>query len=105
MAFQSQAITCHEIAFLPPGHVALVIDKQATDSPCGVPVEKSNDSSVTPWHGIGMTHHQHDETRAQSKAAIQEYIGILYNRQRRHSRLGYQPPAVFAQPFKYLRAA
>ena len=52
-----------------------------------------------------LTHHQHYETRAHAKAAIQEYIEIFYNRQRRHSRLGYQSPAVFAETFKYLQAA
>jgi transposase InsO family protein len=51
-----------------------------------------------------LTHHQHYETRAHAKAAIQEYIEIFYNRQRRHSRLGYQSPAVFAKNLKYLRA-
>jgi transposase InsO family protein len=29
--------------------------------------------------------------------SIREYIEIFYNRQRRHSRLGYLAPAVFAQ--------
>jgi transposase InsO family protein len=48
---------------------------------------------------------QHYETRAHAKAAIQEYIEIFYNRQRRHSRLGYQSPAVFAETFKHLQAA
>ena len=52
-----------------------------------------------------MIHHQHYETRAHAKAAIQEYIEIFYNRQRRHSRLGYQSPAVFAEAFKHLQAA
>ena len=52
-----------------------------------------------------LTHHQRYETRAHAKAAIQEYIEIFYNRQRRHSRLGYQAPAVFAETSKYLQAA
>jgi hypothetical protein len=30
---------------------------------------------------------------------------IFYNRQRRHSRIGYQSPAVSAETFKYLQAA
>ena len=38
-------------------------------------------------------------TRADAKAAIQEYIESFYNRQRRHSRLGYVPPALFAEEF------
>jgi len=52
-----------------------------------------------------LTHHQHYETRAHAKAAVQEYIEIFYNRQRRHSRLGYLSPAVFAETFKHLQAA
>ncbi|MDE3021427.1 MAG: IS3 family transposase [Pseudomonadota bacterium] len=44
-------------------------------------------------------HHQHFETRMQAKSAIREYIGIFYNRQRRHKRIGYLAPAVFAQSF------
>jgi transposase InsO family protein len=52
-----------------------------------------------------LTHHQHYETRAHARAAVQEYIEIFYNRQRRHSRLGYLSPAVFAETFKHLQAA
>lgn len=52
-----------------------------------------------------LTHHQHYETRAHAKAAVQEYIEIFYNRQRRHSRLGYLSPAVFAETFKHLQDA
>lgn len=52
-----------------------------------------------------LTHHQHYETRAHAKAAVQEYIEIFYNRQRRHSRLGYLSPAVFAETFKHLQTA
>jgi transposase InsO family protein len=50
-------------------------------------------------------HHQHDETRAHAKAAIQEYIEIFYNCQGRHSCLGYHSPAGFAEAFKYLQVA
>ncbi len=46
-----------------------------------------------------LTHHHRYETRANAKAAIQEYIEIFYNRQRRHSRLGYIAPARFAEEF------
>ncbi|XBT55610.1 IS3 family transposase [Aeromonas veronii] len=35
-----------------------------------------------------LVHHYRFKTRAEAKAAIQEYIEIFYNRQRRHSRLG-----------------
>jgi len=39
-----------------------------------------------------LTRHHRYETRANAKAAIQECIEIFYNRQRRHSRLGYIAP-------------
>lgn len=52
-----------------------------------------------------LTHHQRYPSRAHAQAAIQEYIEIFYNRQRRHSRLGYVAPAVFADAFKYAQAA
>src|SRR6266702_4796127 len=44
-------------------------------------------------------------TRAEAAASIREYIEIFYNRQRRHSRLGYIAPAVFAQNFSRQPAA
>jgi putative transposase len=46
-----------------------------------------------------LVHHQRYATRAHAQAAIREYVEIFYNRQRRHSRLGYLAPAVFAQKF------
>lgn len=46
-----------------------------------------------------LVHHERYASRAQAMASIQEYIEIFYNRQRRHSRLGYLSPAVFAQQF------
>ncbi|MFZ6644034.1 IS3 family transposase, partial [Undibacterium sp. TC4M20W] len=46
-----------------------------------------------------LIHHQHYPTRADAQAAVQEYIESFYNRQRRHSRLGYIPPALFANNF------
>lgn len=46
-----------------------------------------------------LVHHCRYETRAEAEASIREYIEIFYNRQRRHSRLGYLAPAVFAQKF------
>ena len=46
-----------------------------------------------------MVHHRPFATRTEAEAAIQEYIEIFYNRQRRHSRLGYLAPAVFAQSY------
>jgi putative transposase len=46
-----------------------------------------------------LVHHQRYATRADAQAAIQEYIESFYNRQRRHSRLGNVPPALFAENF------
>jgi putative transposase len=54
---------------------------------------------------LEMIHHQHYEAHAHAKAAIREFIEIFYNRQRRHSCLGYQSPAVFAEAFKHMQAA
>lgn len=38
-----------------------------------------------------LVHHCRYATRAEAEASIREYIEIFYNRQRRHSRLGYVP--------------
>jgi len=46
-----------------------------------------------------LVHHRRFAARAEAEAAIREYIEIFYNRPRRHSSLGYLPPAVFAQRF------
>jgi transposase InsO family protein len=40
-----------------------------------------------------LTHHEDYATRAQAKASIFEYIEVFYNRERRHSTLGYRSPA------------
>ena len=40
-----------------------------------------------------LVHQNRFKTRAQAKAAIFEYIEVFYNRQRRHSAIGYQTPA------------
>ena len=47
-----------------------------------------------------LIHSRRFQPRAQAEAAIREYIEIFYNRQRRHSRLGYLSPAVFAKNFR-----
>lgn len=47
-----------------------------------------------------MIHHQRYATRANAEAAIKEYVEVFYNRQRRHSRLGYISPALFAEKFR-----
>jgi len=52
-----------------------------------------------------LVHHCRYVTRAEAEASIREYIEIFYNRQRRHSRLGYLSPAVFEQTFNILAAA
>ena len=52
-----------------------------------------------------LVHHCRYATRAEAEASIREYIEIFYNRQRRHSRLGYIAPAVFAQNFSKQPAA
>jgi putative transposase len=46
-----------------------------------------------------LVHHQRYPTRADAQASIQEYIESFYNRQRRHSRIGNVPPALFAEFF------
>lgn len=46
-----------------------------------------------------LIHHFHFHTRQEAIAAIFEYIEVFYNRQRKHSTLGYQSPAVFEQVF------
>jgi putative transposase len=46
-----------------------------------------------------LVHHKRYATRDEAIASIREYIEIFYNRQRRHSRLGYLAPAVFANNF------
>ena len=38
-----------------------------------------------------MVHQRRFKTRAKAKAAIFEYIEVFYNRQRRHSGIGYKP--------------
>ena len=52
-----------------------------------------------------LVHHRRYATRAEAEASIREYIEIFYNRQRRHSRLGYIATAVFAQNFNRQQAA
>lgn len=47
-----------------------------------------------------MIHHQRYATWASPESAIKEYIEIFYNRQRRHSRLGYVSPELFAESFR-----
>lgn len=40
-----------------------------------------------------LTHHSRYQSRKEAKLEIFEYIEVFYNRQRRHSSIGYQAPA------------
>lgn len=42
-----------------------------------------------------LVHHRRYRSRGQARADIFEYIEVFYNRQRRHSYLGYYSPAAF----------
>ncbi len=42
-----------------------------------------------------LIHHADYQSPAEARAAIFEFIEVFYNRQRRHSTLGYQTPAGF----------
>ncbi len=44
---------------------------------------------------VELDHGKLDDTRHEAKADIFEYIEVFYNRQRRHSSLGYLSPADF----------
>lgn len=46
-----------------------------------------------------LVHHHRYATRAEAEASVKEYIEIFYNRQRRHSRLGYLAPAEFTKRY------
>jgi len=52
-----------------------------------------------------LVHHQRYATMNEAKASIQEYIEIFYNRQRRHSRLGYISPAAFEANYYKMKEA
>jgi putative transposase len=42
-----------------------------------------------------LIYFEHYKTREQAKQSIFEYVEVFYNRQRRHSTLGYLPPSTF----------
>lgn len=46
-----------------------------------------------------LIHRQHYRTRAEARGSIFEYIEVFYNRQRRHSAIGYQSPESFEAAF------
>ncbi len=54
------------------------------------------------WHTLKteLIYRPHYHTRAEAKNAIFAYIEGWYNRQRRHSTLGYLSPAEFEQQFQ-----
>ncbi len=52
-----------------------------------------------------LVHYQRYATREAAIASIREYSEIFYNRQRRHSRLGYLAPAMFAKQFSKQKVA
>ncbi len=43
-------------------------------------------------------HRQHYQTRAEARTDIFQYIEVFYNRQRRHSSVGYMNPEQFERP-------
>jgi putative transposase len=45
-----------------------------------------------------LVHDEDYQTREEARASIFEYIEVFYNRQRRHSTLGYVSPAEYEQP-------
>ena len=47
----------------------------------------------------------HFRTRDEAKLAIFEYIEIYYNRQRRHSALGWISPVTYKNQLLYIKAA
>ena len=52
-----------------------------------------------------LVHQSQFKTQAQARAAIFEYIEIFYNRQRRHSAIGYQTPTQAYQTMAWKNAA
>jgi len=52
-----------------------------------------------------LVHRQRFKTRAQAKIAIFEYIEVFYNRQRRHSGIGYQTPVQAFEDMTWKMAA
>ena len=44
-----------------------------------------------------LVHHEDYQTREEAKASVFEYIEVFYNRQRRHSTLGFKSPSEYEQ--------
>jgi putative transposase len=67
----------------------------------------SSGGMLRSWQGqfwgtlkIELVYRQHYTTRAEAKTTIFAYIEGFYNRQRRHSSLGYLTPEQFEQQFQ-----
>jgi putative transposase len=58
------------------------------------------------YHTLKTEHiyFEHYETREQAKQSIFEYIEVFYNRQRRHSTLGYVSPMIFEKQWQQQQA-
>lgn len=52
-----------------------------------------------------LIHLRRFKTREEAKEAIFDYIEVFYNRQRRHSSLGYMTPWQFKQQFRRKKTA
>jgi len=44
-----------------------------------------------------LVHHERYQSRSEARRSLFEYSEVFYNRVRRHSALGYQTPALFAE--------
>jgi putative transposase len=49
---------------------------------------------------VELTHHRQYRSREEAKQEIFEYIEVFYNRQRRHSSIGYQTPAHYEAQYQ-----
>jgi transposase InsO family protein len=54
------------------------------------------------YHTLKTEHiyFEHCSTHEKVKQSIFEYVEVFYNRQRRHSTLGYVSPVVFKKPWQ-----
>jgi putative transposase len=52
-----------------------------------------------------LVYFEHYQTREEAKQSIFEYIEVFYNRQRRHSTLGYNTPLEFEQKYQQQTAS
>ena len=49
---------------------------------------------------VELVHHERYRTRAEARTSVFEYLEVFYNRQRRHSALGYLTPTEFESTFE-----